>query len=349
MTGQEMNPPLPPGPAGCGEADMAAIADTPDTADTAAAANSRTELATFAGGCFWCMVKPFDELPGIVSVVSGYTGGRTANPTYEEVGTETTGHYEAVRIVFDPERFPYERLLGLYWQQIDPTDAGGQFLDRGSSYRTAIFVHGDRQRELAEKSKREIAASGRFSGRIVTEILPAGPFYPAEPEHQHYYKHRPFDYKLYLKGSGRADYLEARWNRREDRERLRRTLTPLEYDVTQNRGMEPPFDNAYWNNRRPGVYVDLITGDPLFASADQYEAGDGWPAFRRPLAEGRIRREADLRPGMPRTGLRSRLSGAWLGHLLYDGPAPDGLHYRVNSAALRFIPADGELHEEERN
>lgn len=147
-----------------------------------------SQLATFAGGCFWCMVSPFDELPGILKVVSGYTGGHTENPTYEEVCSDTTGHYEAVQITYDPEVFPYEKLLELFWQQIDPTDEGGQFYDRGTSYRTAIFYHTEEQRELAEQSKAALAASGRFDKPIVTPIIPASTFYEAEEYHQDYYK-----------------------------------------------------------------------------------------------------------------------------------------------------------------
>ncbi|MEK5235143.1 peptide-methionine (S)-S-oxide reductase MsrA [Paenibacillus sp. FSL L8-0470] len=298
------------------------------------------QLATFAGGCFWCMVKPFDELPGIVSVVSGYTGGHTVNPTYEEVGTETTGHIEAVQITYEPELFPYERLLEIYWQLIDPTDKGGQFMDRGYSYRTAIFVHSEEQREKAEASKEVLKASKRFKAPIVTEILPAAPFYPAEALHQDYYKTHPMDYKMYLKGSGRGEFSEQYWNNREDRERLHKQLTGLQYEVTQNKGTEPPYQNEYWDHFREGLYVDVLSSDPLFSSADKFDSGTGWPAFTRPIEEGLIRREADYSSGQVRTALRSRLSGAYLGHLFHDGPEPTKQHYRINSAALRFIPKE---------
>jgi peptide methionine sulfoxide reductase msrA/msrB len=167
--------------------------------------------ATFAGGCFWCMVRPFDELPGIHQVVSGYTGGHTVNPTYEQVCSETTGHAEAVQITFEPDVFPYEALLDLFWQQIDPTDEGGQFNDRGSSYRTAIFYHSEEQRLAAQRSKQELAASGRFEKPIVTEIVPAGEFYVAEAYHQHYYKKNPFHYQMYRVGSGRHGFLKKVW------------------------------------------------------------------------------------------------------------------------------------------
>jgi peptide-methionine (S)-S-oxide reductase len=169
------------------------------------------ELATFAGGCFWCMVKPFDEQPGIYSVISGYTGGHVENPTYEQVKTGTTGNYEVVQITFDPAVFPYQKLLDLYWPQIDPTDAGGQFFDRGSQYRTAIFYHTDEQKKLAEQSKRRLTESGRFQKPIVTEILPAAPFYPAEEYHQHFYKKNPERYALERKESGREDFIKENW------------------------------------------------------------------------------------------------------------------------------------------
>ncbi|MBP3041271.1 peptide-methionine (S)-S-oxide reductase MsrA [Bacillaceae bacterium Marseille-Q3522] len=173
--------------------------------------NERVEKAIFAGGCFWCMVKPFEEQPGIYKVVSGYTGGTKENPTYAEVCSETTGHYEAVEITFDPELFPYERLLCLFWQQIDPTDEGGQFFDRGESYRTAIFYQNEPQKKLAEKSKEELEKSNRFKKPIVTKILPAVPFYPAEEYHQQFYRKNPLRYGAYRKGSGRDAYIRKHW------------------------------------------------------------------------------------------------------------------------------------------
>lgn len=295
---------------------------------------SSTQLATFAGGCFWCMVKPFDELPGILSVISGYTGGYTVNPTYEEVGTETTGHAEAVQITFQPDLFPYERLLGIYWRLIDPTDKGGQFMDRGASYRSAIYVHSEEQRIKAEASKQELQASRRFKGSIVTEIVPAGPFYPAEAVHQKYHDTHPFNYKLYMKGSGRVDFATKYWNTSEDKRRLREQLSELQYDVTVNKVTEPAYQNEYWNNDREGIYVDIVNGDPLFSTRDQFDSGSGWPSFIKPIEEGLIRKEADLSSGKGRTTLISRISNSHLGHLFYDG------HYRVNSAALRFIPRE---------
>ncbi|WP_339297754.1 peptide-methionine (S)-S-oxide reductase MsrA [Paenibacillus sp. FSL R5-0623] len=169
------------------------------------------EKATFAGGCFWCMVTPFEEQPGIHGIISGYAGGHVENPTYEQVKTGETGHVEVVEITFDPDVFPYERLLELYWPQIDPTDDGGQFQDRGTQYRTAIFVHNERQRELAEQSKQELAASGRFTQPIVTEIRDAAIFYPAEDYHQDYHKKNEQHYKEDRALSGRDEFIDENW------------------------------------------------------------------------------------------------------------------------------------------
>lgn len=179
------------------------------------------QLATFAGGCFWCMVKPFDEQPGIQKIVSGYTGGFVENPTYEQVVSGNTGHYEAVQITFDPEIFPYRKLLDIFWRQIDPTDPGGQFYDRGHSYTTAIFYHNEEQRILAEKSKEELEKSGRFNKPIVTKILPAKPFYEAEEYHQDFYKKNPMRYYSYFKGSGREAFINKHWRDADGNKRER--------------------------------------------------------------------------------------------------------------------------------
>lgn len=167
--------------------------------------------AIFAGGCFWCMVHPFDEWPGVIDVVSGYTGGHKENPTYEEVCSHTTGHREAVRITFDPEVISYAKLLEIFWHQIDPTDAGGQFYDRGDSYQAAIYYTNDEQRDQAMDSMATLAQSGRFPSPIVTEILPAGPFYEAESYHQDFYKTNPAHYSRYRRGSGRDRFIVSHW------------------------------------------------------------------------------------------------------------------------------------------
>jgi peptide methionine sulfoxide reductase msrA/msrB len=302
--------------------------------------SKKTELATFAGGCFWCMVTPFEELPGILRVTSGYTGGHKENPTYEEVCSDTTGHAEAVQIEFDPGLFPYEQLVELFWRQIDPTDPGGQFADRGSSYRTAIFYHNEEQRRIAEESKRRLAESGIFDKPIVTEIIPASTFYPAEDYHQDFHKKNPFRYKTYRKASGRDAFIEKHWRIKKDPEELRKRLTPIQYEVTQNNATEPPFRNEYWDHQEDGIYVDIVSGEPLFSSRDKFDAGCGWPSFTKPLIPANISEKLDLSHGMIRTEVRSMLGDSHLGHVFDDGPAPTGLRYCINSAALRFIPKD---------
>jgi len=183
----------------------------PTTKEKNKVTDKHDETAMFAGGCFWCMVKPFDELPGIIKVTSGYSGGHVENPSYKQVKTGTTGHYEAVQITYDPNLFTYQQLLDLYWPQIDPTDDGGQFFDRGSQYRTAIFYYNDEQKKLAEQSKMAIENSGRFNKPIVTQILPAGPFYEAEEEHQYFYKKNPEKYKQERVESGREQFIQENW------------------------------------------------------------------------------------------------------------------------------------------
>jgi len=312
-----------------------------------------------AAGCFWCAETAFEGVPGVAKVTSGFAGGTVPNPAYTQVTRTNTGHYEVIEVIYDAEQVSTETLLAIFWRNVDPLDGGGQFCDRGDSYRSAIFATSE-QRPLAERTKREVA--DRFDQPIQTEILDAAPFYPAEDYHQDFWLKDPERYYSYRLGCRRDARLQELWGAKDSAEispeaqqvrqewasrferpsdaALKASLSGMQYRVTQNDGTEPPFANKYDDNKEPGIYVDIVSGEPLFSSLDKFDSGTGWPSFTQPLEPALIVTKPD--PGVfgNRIEVRSAVADSHLGHVFDDGPAPTGLRYCMNSASMRFIPAD---------
>jgi peptide methionine sulfoxide reductase msrA/msrB len=312
--------------------------------------------ATFAGGCFWCLEADALHLPGVLSAVSGYTGGHEPDPTYDSVCEGGTGHFEAVQLRFDPELVSCRALMDWFWRRIDPTNPDGQFCDQGPQYRTAIFFHDAGQEQDALASRQALADSGVLPRPIATQLLPAGTFHPAEDYHQGYGARNPRRYQLYRVGCGRDATLQRLWGKQEalagftprlprhvpTEAELRGRLSPLALHVALGDGTEPPFDNALWDEHRPGLYVDAVSGAPLFHSAHKFDSGTGWPSFSRALLPGNVVLRSDARLLTPRTEARAWHSDSHLGHVFDDGPKEfGGQRWCMNSAALRFIPAGG--------
>lgn len=303
-----------------------------------------------AGGCFWGLEAYLKKLPGVKKTQVGYANGRTEHPSYQDVCHRHTGHAETVKVTYQPEVLSLEVLLKAFFRVVDPTSENRQGWDIGTQYRSGIYYVDEE--ELSVIWQAIEAQKKRYTELIVTEVKPLQNFYAAEEYHQEYLEKNPRGYchihlgeaDAFIQEEGLKDcaqepeLISDGAYEKPDEQILREQLTPLQYQVTQENGTEPPFQNEYDRHFKRGIYVDVTTGEPLFASGDKFQSGCGWPAFARPIAPEVLTEKLDTSYGMVRTEVRSRVGDAHLGHVFADGPAETGgLRYCINSAALRFV------------
>jgi peptide methionine sulfoxide reductase msrA/msrB len=320
------------------------------------------QKAVFANGCFWCVEADLEKLAGVSDAVSGYMGGTGTNPTYEDYGAR--GFREVVEVSYNPSKLSYANLVEHIIKHGDPTDGEGSFYDRGEEYAPAIYYKNDTEKAVAEKVISDINNARVFSKPLALLTLSETAFYPAEEYHQDYYKKNPIRYQYYRNGSGRDAFIEKYWKdkageftfttlpsstpqteakwlnfKKPAESELRTLLTPLQYQVTQEDGTETPFQNEYDSNKEEGIYVDIVSGEPLFSSKDKYDSGTGWPSFVKPINPDLVVLHEDNSLFSLRTEVRSKYADSHLGHVFDDGPRDlGGKRYCMNSSALRFIP-----------
>ena len=315
---------------------------------------ARHATIVVAGGCFWCVESDFEKLPEIISAVSGYMGGVGQAPTYEDYAER--GFREVVEVTYDPAKVSYAQLAEYLLKHSDPTDAGGSFADRGPQYAPALYYANDEEKKEAEKVITDINARKIYAKPLAVQVLPRTEFFSAEGYHQDYAKNNALKYSFYRRASGRDAFIEKHWGGDTGLERagferlstaeLKEKLTPLQYKVTQEEGTEPPFDNEYDKNYLPGIYVDIVSGEPLFSSRDKYDSGTGWPSFVKPISATAVVERTDRKLFISRTEVRSAIAYSHLGHVFPDWPADrGGLRYCMNSAALRFVPKEKMIEE----